>query len=100
MVAETISTCAPLIGFPFRPVYTRVAVCFDFLTAVHEGSIEDSGSVCTLSRRRPARAAEQREAARGGAPGQDVTEPLSSILLPFFVIYNLQRFSLGSLGYL
>ena len=35
MVAETVSACAPLIGFPFRPVYTRVTVCFDFLTAVH-----------------------------------------------------------------
>lgn len=30
VVAETVSACAPLIGFPFRPVYTRVAVCFDF----------------------------------------------------------------------
>jgi len=56
---------------------------------VHEGSIEDSGSVCTLLWRRPARVAEQRDAARGGAPEQGVTEPLSSILLPFFVIYNL-----------
>ena len=56
---------------------------------VHEGSIEDSGSVCTLPRRRPAHAAEQRDAARGGAPEQGVTEPLSSILPPFFVIYNL-----------
>ena len=37
---------------------------------VQEVSIEDSGSVCTLSRRRPARAAEQSEAAWGGAPGQ------------------------------
>ena len=35
VVAETVSACAPLIGFPFRPVYTRVAACFDFLTAVH-----------------------------------------------------------------
>ena len=37
---------------------------------VHEGSTEDSSPVCTMSRRHPARAAEQSEAARGGAPGQ------------------------------
>ena len=77
MVAETVSACARLIGLPFRPVYTRVAVCFDIL--------RDCCPQCRFTRV-VLKIAVLSALCPGGAPGQGATEPLSSIVLPFFVI--------------